>query len=72
MTAILGGHTDAVSSQITPAFPHIQAGTLRPLVVFTDKRVPALPKVPTAMRLGYKVSVPSLYGLLAPRGTPRT
>ena len=71
VTAILGGHTDAVSSQITPAFPHIQAGTLRPLVVSTDKRVQALPDVPTAVELGYKVSVPSLYGLLAPKGTPK-
>ena len=71
VTAILGGHTDAVSSQITPAFPHILAGTLRPLVVSTDKRVPALPNVPTAMDLGYRVSVPSLYGLMAPRGTPK-
>jgi len=71
VTAILGGHTDAVSSQITPAFPHIQAGTLRPLVVFTDKRVQTLPDCPTAVEIGYKVSVPSLYGLLAPKGTPR-
>jgi tripartite-type tricarboxylate transporter receptor subunit TctC len=71
VTAILGGHTDAVSSQITPAFPHIQAGTLRPLVISSDKKVPALPNVPTALDLGYKVTVPSLYGLLAPRGTPK-
>jgi tripartite-type tricarboxylate transporter receptor subunit TctC len=71
VTAILGGHTDAVSSQITPAFPHIQAGTLRALAVSTEKRVPALPDTPTAMELGYKVSVPSLYGLLAPKGTPK-
>jgi len=71
VTAILGGHTDAVSSQITPAFPHIQAGTLRPLVISSDKKVPALPNVPTALDLGYKVTVPSLYGLLAPKGTPK-
>ena len=71
VTAILGGHTDAVSSQITPAFPHIQAGTLRPLVVFTDKRVQTLPGIPTAVELGYNVSVPSHYGLLAPKGTPK-
>ena len=71
VTAILGGHTDAVSSQITPAFPHIQAGTLRALVVSTEKRVSALPDTPTAVELGYKVSVPSLYGLLAPKGTPK-
>ena len=71
VTAILGGHTDAVSSQITPAFPHIQAGTLRPLVVSTEKRVPTLPDAPTMKELGYDVVVPSLYGLLAPKGTPK-
>jgi tripartite-type tricarboxylate transporter receptor subunit TctC len=69
--AILGGHTDAVSSQITPAFPHIQAGTLRALVVSTEKRVPSMPDVPTCKELGYDVVVPSLYGLLAPQGTPK-
>ncbi len=71
VTAILGGHTDAVSSQITPAFPHIQAGSLRPLVISAEKRVPTMPDVPTHLELGYKVNVPSLYGLLAPRGTPK-
>ena len=71
VTAILGGHTDAVSSQITPAFPHIQAGTIRALVVSTDKRVQTLPDCPAAVELGYKTSVPSLYGLLAPKGTPK-
>ena len=71
VTAILGGHTDAVSSQITPAFPHIQAGTLRPLVVSAERRVPTMPDVPTHVELGYRVNVPSLYGLLAPKGTPK-
>jgi tripartite-type tricarboxylate transporter receptor subunit TctC len=71
VVAILGGHTDAVSSQITPAFPHIQAGTLRALVVSTEKRLPTLPDVPTCKELGYDVVVPSLYGLLAPKGTPK-
>ncbi len=71
VVAILGGHTDATSSQVTPAFPHIQAGTLRALVVSTEKRVPTLPDVPTCKELGYDVVVPSLYGLLAPKGTPK-
>ncbi len=71
VTAILGGHTDAVSSQITPAFPHIQAGTLRALVVSTEKRLTSMPDVPTCKELGYDVVVPSLYGLLAPKGTPK-
>ncbi len=71
VVAILGGHTEAVSSQITPAFPHIQAGTLRALVVSTEKRVPTLPDVPSCKELGYDVVVPSLYGLMAPKGTPK-
>jgi len=71
VVAILGGHTDAVSTQVTPAFPHVQAGTLRPLVISTEKRVQAMPDVPTAAELGYKVIVPSLYGLMAPKGTPK-
>jgi tripartite-type tricarboxylate transporter receptor subunit TctC len=69
--AILGGHTEAVSSQITPAFPHIQAGTLRALVVSTEKRLPSMPDVPTCKELGYDVVVPSLYGLMAPKGTQK-
>ncbi|HSR10428.1 MAG TPA: tripartite tricarboxylate transporter substrate binding protein [Thermodesulfobacteriota bacterium] len=71
VTAILGGHTDVCSNQITPAYPHIQAGTLRPLIIFSDKRTKILPDTPTAVELGYKVNVPSLYGLLAPKGTPK-
>ncbi len=71
VVAILGGHTDAVSSQVTPAFPHIQAGTLRALVVSTEKRVPTLPDVPSCKELGYDVVVPSLYGLMAPKGTSK-
>jgi tripartite-type tricarboxylate transporter receptor subunit TctC len=67
--AILGGKADSLSTMITPAFASIQAGTLRSLVVFTDKRHPKMPNVPTAVELGSKVSVPALYGLLAPKGT---
>jgi tripartite-type tricarboxylate transporter receptor subunit TctC len=71
VVAILGGHTESVSSQITPAFPHIQAGTLRALVVSTEKRVSTMPDVPTCKELGYDVVVPSIYGLMAPKATPK-
>jgi tripartite-type tricarboxylate transporter receptor subunit TctC len=40
-------------------------------VISTEKRLPSLPDVPTCKELGYDVVVPSLYGLLAPQGTPK-
>ena len=71
VTAILGGHVDLVSTAITPAFPHIKAGTLRPILVFSDKRIRTLPEVPTASEIGFNVNASFLYGLLAPKGTPK-
>ncbi|MBC7437552.1 MAG: tripartite tricarboxylate transporter substrate binding protein, partial [Bdellovibrionales bacterium] len=71
ITALLGGHVEMASTAIAPAQAHIKAGTLRPLAVFGDKRVKSYPDVPTLKELGYKVGSPTLYGLSAPKGTPR-
>ncbi|MBC7733828.1 MAG: tripartite tricarboxylate transporter substrate binding protein, partial [Bacteriovorax sp.] len=71
ITAVLGGHVDMASTAIGPAQPHIKAGSLRPLAVFGDTRVKAYPEVPTLKELGYKVGSPTLYGISAPKGTPR-
>lgn len=55
-----------------PALSSIRGnGQIRPLVVFTDKRVAAYPDVPTARELGVKTSVPpGQNGLYAPKGLP--
>jgi tripartite-type tricarboxylate transporter receptor subunit TctC len=55
-----------------PALSSIRGNDkIRPLVVFTDKRVPAYPDVPTARELGVKASVPpGQNGLYAPKGLP--
>ena len=71
ITALLGGHVDMASTAIGPAQSHIKAGSLRPLAVFGDTRVKAYPEVPTLKELGYKVGSPTLYGISAPKGTPR-
>lgn len=68
---LLGGHTDMASSAIAPALPHIVSGALRPLVVFNSKRLKSMPETPTAIELGYRTESPILYGLLAPKSTPR-
>ena len=56
---------------IGPAQAHIKAGTLRPLAVFGDTRLKAYPDVPTLKEMGYKVGSPLLYGISAPKGTPK-
>ena len=71
ITALLGGHVDMASTAIAPAQSHIKAGTLRPLATFGDTRLKAYPDVPTLKELGYKLGSPTLYGISAPKGTPR-
>ena len=71
VTALLGGHVDMASSAVGPVQAHIKAGTLRPLAVYSETRMKAYPDVPTLKELGYNVASPVVYGLLAPKGTPR-
>ena len=71
ITALLGGHVDVASTAIGPAQSHIKAGSLRPLAAFGDTRLKAFPDVPTLKELGYKVGSPVLYGISAPKGTPK-
>jgi tripartite-type tricarboxylate transporter receptor subunit TctC len=45
--------------------------TIRPLVIFADRRHPAYPDVPTAKELGVATSVPPGHnGIFAPKGLP--
>ena len=71
ITALLGGHVAMATTAIAPASAHITAGTLRPMAIFGDKRLKAYPDVPTLKELGYNVGSPTLYGISAPKGTPR-
>jgi tripartite-type tricarboxylate transporter receptor subunit TctC len=71
LTAILGGHVDALASGPAVVLPHVKAGKLRPLAGWGDKRVAALPDVPTFKELGYPDAEFYIWaGLFVPRGTP--
>jgi tripartite-type tricarboxylate transporter receptor subunit TctC len=70
LTAILGGHVDTLASGPAVVIPHIKAGKLRPLAGWGDKRVAALPDLPTFKELGYDIEFYIWAGLFAPRGTP--
>jgi tripartite-type tricarboxylate transporter receptor subunit TctC len=69
---LLAGHVQLSFMTVLEASGHIKAGKLRALAVTSDKRVSALPDVPTLA----EAAVPgfnsiSWIGLLAPAGTPR-
>jgi tripartite-type tricarboxylate transporter receptor subunit TctC len=71
LTALLGNNVQALASGPGPVIAQIKAGTLRPLAVWADKRVPSLPDVPTFIELGYKdVEFYIWAGLFAPKATP--
>ena len=68
---VLGGQVPVYFDQVAPSVPHIQSGKLRALAVSWDKRLEALPDVPTYAELGFaSLNDPSWFGLVAPAGTP--
>ncbi|MBL8702432.1 MAG: tripartite tricarboxylate transporter substrate binding protein [Alphaproteobacteria bacterium] len=71
VTALLGGHVDALAGGISDALPHMKAGTFRVLGVASDEPDPAMPDVPTTSSQGFDVMAASWTGILAPAGTPK-
>lgn len=69
---LLAGHVQLSFMTVLEASGHIRAGKLRALAVTSDKRVSALPDVPTLAEAGVPgFNSISWIGLLAPAGTPR-
>src|SRR3954451_13739633 len=66
--------TDQMNFEIVSlalALPHIKEGKIRPLAVFTEKRIADLPDVPTIAEAGYPgASYVSWYGIYVPAATP--
>lgn len=62
-------HFEIVSLAL--ALPHIKEGTVKPLAVFTEKRVAALPEVPTIAEAGFpQAAYVPWYGIYVPSSTP--
>lgn len=56
-SAVLGGHAQVLFEEFGPARALVEAGEIRPLVVFSEERLPDLPEVPTAQELGHDVNL---------------
>ncbi|HYE90514.1 MAG TPA: tripartite tricarboxylate transporter substrate binding protein [Terriglobales bacterium] len=71
VTALLGGHVEALASGPAAVLPHIKAGKLRVLAGWGAERIAALPDVPTFKELGYPEAEFYIWsGLFAPKATP--
>jgi tripartite-type tricarboxylate transporter receptor subunit TctC len=70
IVAILGNNAQVTTQPVSSTLPHIKAGKLRPLAVFSATRSKVLPDVPTLKELGFDVEYYLWAGIFAPRGTP--
>ena len=72
LVALMSGQVDWGTMAVPGAIPLVNQGKVRGLAVLSEKRVPALPNIPTALESGIKDFVVSIwYGILAPARTPR-
>jgi len=72
MTAMIGGEVDEVIMPVSTALAQIRAGKVRALAVLTEKRIAALPDVPTGIEAGVPgFTMPLWYGMFAPAATPQ-
>jgi tripartite-type tricarboxylate transporter receptor subunit TctC len=69
--AVLGGESDLLLANVGVFLSNIKAGKLRALSVAAGNRLALLPDVPTFAEAGHPLLSGSMYGLLAPSGTPR-
>lgn len=69
-TALLGGHVDCISTT-SGWIPLLDAGKLRLLATYGEKRTKRYPNVPTVSELGYKFVHTSPIGIVGPKGMPK-
>lgn len=70
LNELLGGRLDFSSTVVASASELIDSGRLRLIAVFSARRHPAYPDVPTAREQGIDAEQLSQVGLYAPHGTP--
>lgn len=70
ITALLGGHVDAVATAVSGVVPHVRSGQLRTVAVSSPQRLPgALAQVPTWAEQGIKGTMTNFRAIIAPKNT---
>ena len=70
LTEVIAGRLDFSAIVVASGVPMARAGQTRLIGVFSERRHPAFPDVPTAREQGIEAVQPSYAALFAPRGTP--
>jgi len=71
MNDLMGKHIEYHVDTVIAIRPLLEAGTVRPLAVFSAKRSPFLPDVPTLAELGYpNIDLVSWGTVVVPKGVP--
>jgi tripartite-type tricarboxylate transporter receptor subunit TctC len=71
LTDVMGGHVDALFATGPSAVTHLKSGKLKALMITSDRRVAALPDIPSAPEAGVpRLVVATWNGVFAPAGTP--
>ncbi len=70
VTALLGGHINAVTVSPPEGIEHVKAGKLKIIALFAEKRFELFPDVPTVKEQGIDFAMGQWRGLAPPKGTP--
>jgi tripartite-type tricarboxylate transporter receptor subunit TctC len=72
MNDALGGHVDFIIGSVALVTPQLGSGKLRPIVQTGEKRIAALPEIPTVTESGVNdLTGYTWWGVFAPAGTPK-
>jgi tripartite-type tricarboxylate transporter receptor subunit TctC len=69
--AVLGGHVQFTTENVSEAFASIEAKQMRVLGMTTERRLAQMPDIPTLTELGTAVQVGTGRGFAMPAGVPR-
>lgn len=72
MTGLLSGEVRLGFTAVPPVIVLSRSGKLVPIAVTSPKRLAVLPNVPTVAETYPGFQVDNMYGVLAPKGTPKT
>ena len=66
----LGGHTELLYEEPGDVVQFLEAGQMRPLVVFREERHSRFPDVPTSYEFGHEISFPNWRGIVTSASVP--